>query len=118
MATLSEEIMKSRRLKNTLLFAICLLLFLFVLQAKTAVYDTHAKVTPTTASKLRADGQRWQMPAFISNTTFIWFWTVSLFLLILQRRPEWRVHQIRHAVDPRLSSRQHLQRFLRPPPVR
>jgi hypothetical protein len=42
---------------------------------------------------------------------------VSLFLLALYRKPEWRAHSVRQTVHCRLSSRQHLQRFLRPPPI-
>ncbi len=102
-----------------MLLAICFLLFLFVLQAKTAVYNgnAQAKVTPTTASKLWADGHKWEDPSVTSSAAIL-FWMVSLFLLALYRKPEWRAaHNVRQTVHLRLSSRQHLQRFLRPPPV-
>ena len=116
-STLPGRIINSQKLRNALLLAICVLLFLFVLQAKTAMYNgkAPAKVTPTTASKLW-DGHKWEAPA-ISSSTAILFWMASLFLLALSRRPEWHTHSARQAVDPRLASRQHLQRFLRPPPV-
>jgi hypothetical protein len=106
-------------LRGALLLGISLLLFVFVLQAKTAVYNgsVQAKATPTTASKLWVDGNKWEAPS-LSSSTAILFWMGSLFLLALYRRPEWRAHQTRQqAVDPRLASRQHLQRFLRPPPI-
>ena len=117
-STLLGQIINSQKLRNALLLAICFLLFLFVLQAKTAVYNgkSQAKVTPTTASKLWADGPKWEAPS-ISSSTAVLFWMASLFLLALSRRPQWRTHSIRQTVDPRLASRQHLQRFLRPPPV-
>jgi len=115
-STLPGQIIKSQRLRNALLLAICVLLFLFVLQAKTAVYKANVKVTPTTASKLWADGHKWEAP-FISSSTAILFWMASLFLLALHRRPEWRAYSVRQTVHPRLSSRRHLQRFLRPPPA-
>ena len=107
--------MNSQKLRSILLLAICFLLFVFVLQAKTAVYDAHVKVTPTTASKLWADGHKWEAPS-ISSSTVILFWMASLFLLALSRRPERRACNVRQTVYPRLSSRQHLERFLRPPP--
>lgn len=101
-----------------MLLVICFLLFIFVLQAKTAVYNGNAqvKVTPTTASKLWVDGHKWEDPS-ISSSVAILFWMVSLFLLALYRKPEWRAHSVRQTVHCRLSSRQHLQRFLRPPPI-
>jgi hypothetical protein len=110
--------MNSRKLRSALLPAICFLLFLFVVQAKTAVYNGNAqvKVTPTTASKLWADAYKWEAPS-ISSSTAILFWMASIFILALSRRPEWRAQSIRQTVLPRLSSRRHLQRFLRPPPV-
>lgn len=115
---LSSKLMNSEKLRSVLLLAICFLLFLFVLQAKTAVYNgkAEAKATPTTASKLWVDGHKWEDPSITSSTAIL-FWMVSLFLLALCRRPEWRAHRVREAVYPRLSSRRHLQRFLRPPPI-
>jgi hypothetical protein len=116
--TLPGKIINSQKLRNALLLAICFLLFLFVLQAKTAVYNgkAPAKVTPTTASKLWVDGHKWEDPS-ISSSTAILFWMVSLFLLALYRKPEWRAHSVRQTIHPPFSTRQHLQRFLRPPPV-
>ncbi len=110
--------MNSEKLRSILLLAICFLLFLFVLQAKTGVYNgkSQAKVTPTTASKLWADGHKWEGPS-VGSSTAILFWMTSLFLLALYRKPERRAHSVRQTVHPRLSTRQHLQRFLRPPPV-
>jgi hypothetical protein len=117
-STLRGQIINSQKLRSALLLAICFLLFLFVLQAKTAVYNgkAQAKVTPTTASKLWANGHKWETPS-VSSSTAILFWMVSLFLLALYRKPEWRAYSVRQTVHPRLSTRQHLQRFLRPPPV-
>lgn len=117
-STLPGKIVNSQKWRNALLLAICVLLFLFVLQAKTGLYNgnAQAKVTPTTASKLWADGHKWEGPS-VSTSTAILFWMVSLFLLALYRKPEWRACRIRQTVHPRLASRRHLQRFLRPPPV-
>jgi len=100
------------------LLAICVLLFLFVLQAKTAVYNgkSQVKVTPTTASKLWLDGHKWEAQS-VNSSAAILFWMVSLFLWVLYRRPERRAFSVRRTVHPRLASRQHLQRFLRPPPI-
>jgi hypothetical protein len=115
---LLSQIINSQKLKSALLLAICFLLFLFVLQAKTAVYNGKApvKVTPITASKLRADGHKWEAPS-VSSSTAILFWMVSLFLLALYRRPQGRAYSVLQTVPPILSARQHLQRFLRPPPI-
>lgn len=117
-STLPGKIINSQKLRNALLLAICALLFLFVLQAKTAVYNGNAqvKVTPTTASKLWADGHKWEVRS-VDSSTAILFWMASLFLLALYRKPEWRAYSVLQRVHPRLSSRQHLRRFLRPPPI-
>lgn len=117
-STLPGQVINSRKLRSALLLAICFLLFLFVLQAKTAVYNgkAQAKVTPTTASKLWANGHKWEVQS-VSSTTAIQFWMVSLFLLALCRKPEWRAHSVLQTVHPSLSSRQYLRRFLRPPPI-
>ena len=117
-STLPGKIINSQKLRNGLLLAISVLVFLFVLQAKTAVYNgtAQAKVTPATASKLWLDGHKWESPS-VRSITSILFWMVSLFLLALYRQPEWRAHSVLRRVHPRLSSRHYLQRFLRPPPV-
>jgi hypothetical protein len=117
-SALPRQIIKSRKWRSALLLAICFLLFLFVLQAKTAVYNgmAQAKVTPTTASKLWVDGHKWEVQS-VSSTTAILFWMASLFLLALCRKPEWRAHSVLQTVHPRLTSRQYLRRFLRPPPI-
>ena len=113
-----SRIINSQRLRNALLLAICALLFLFVLQAKTGMYNgsSQVKVTPTTASKLWGDGHKWEAPS-VSSSTVILFWMASLFLLTLARQPERRDYSVLQRVHSRLSSQQHLQRFLRPPPI-
>src|SRR5579884_4069570 len=95
-STLPRKIVNSQKLRSALLLAICFLLFLFVLQAKTGMYNgnSQAKVTPTTASKLWADGLKWEAPS-VSSTTAILFWMVSLFLLALYRKPERWAHRVR-----------------------
>jgi hypothetical protein len=118
-SALLGRITKSQRMRKALLLVICFLVFLFVLQAKTAVYSTKSEVkaTPTTASKLWVDGHKWEARS-VDSSTAILFLMASLFLLSLYRRPEWRAQRVRQqAFHPRLASRQHLQRFLRPPPV-
>ena len=103
---------------SAVLLAVCFFVFLFVLQAKTGVYNGTAqvKVNPTTASKLWVKAYRNEVRSAASNTAIL-FWMVSLFLLALYKRPQWRAHSVLQTVHPRLTSRQHLQRFLRPPPI-
>jgi hypothetical protein len=113
------KIMQNDRLWRTLLLSLCVLIFMFVLHAKTAVYngDAPAKVTPSTASKLWLSGQKMEVHSADSGTRLL-FWMGTLCLLYgvhLRRAP--RVQGAFTPPAPRNFALRHLRRFLRPPPI-
>jgi hypothetical protein len=109
--------MQNRTLRRTLLLAVCVLVFLFALRAKVAVYNGNApaKVTPTTSAKLWLSGQKMEVQSLDSSTA-IWFWLalLSLFTLVLHRESIAQVAS-RSPLPSNVSLR-YLHRFLRPPP--
>ena len=99
----------------------CILVFLFALHAKTAVYGgvAQTKVTPSTASKLWVGGQKMQ-PGIVSPASAPLFLVVflSLFLLGLQLVRQPRLQSSLILASPSNLRLRYLHRFLRPPPVR
>jgi len=95
----------------------CVLVFLFALHAKTAVYGTAAqsKLTPSTSSKLWVSGRKMEAPIVPSQIAPL-FRPLFLGLLGLNllRRPR---PQSALIIPPPSNLRLwHLRRFLRPPP--
>ena len=94
----------------------CILVFFFALHAKTAVYGTanQAKITPSTASKLWASGQKLEARSVIPQSAPP-SWLIFLSLLGLYLLPQRR---LQGAFVPPVSHLRlrHLHRFLRPPP--
>ncbi len=111
--------MQNRALWRTVLMTLCVVVFLFVLHAKTAVYNGGApvKTTPSTASKLWVSGEKPQIPPVVNSSmgALAWMAVLCLYALHLHREP--RV-QSALLVPPRSDdSLRHLRRFLRPPPT-
>jgi hypothetical protein len=110
--------MQNRTLRQTLLLAMCVLVFLFALRAKVAVYNGNApaKVTPTTSAKLWLSGQKMEAQSLESSTE-IWFWLalLSLFTLVQHREPV--AQRVSRSPLPSNISLHYLHRFLRPPPL-
>ena|SRR5580704_649382 len=109
--------MHNRTLRRTLLLLMCVLVFLFALRAKTAVYNggAPAKVTPTTASKLWLSVQKMELQsADASGGVLFCVAVLCLFGLSLRREP--RVQRILVTPAPNNISQHYLHRFLRPPP--
>ena len=114
----NSGILTNERLRRVLLFALCALVFLFVLRAKTGVYNGTApvKVTPSTASKLWLSAQKLQVPPANSSQTAL-FWMAVLFLFSIYLKREPRAASAYVPPAPRLLALRHLHRFLRPPPA-
>jgi hypothetical protein len=104
--------------RRALLITLCVLVFVFVLRAKTSVYNGSgpAKVTPTTASKLWFSGQKLEVQT-ADNGTAVLFWMaiVCVFGMLLRHEPRLQTFLL----SPPASnvSLRYLHRFLRPPPV-
>lgn len=113
-----NRIMRHNTLRCAMLLALCALVFLFALHAKTAVYNggAPAKVTPATASKLWLSGQKMEVRSVDSSAgVLFWMMALCLFGLCLQR--ESGVQSVFLAPLPRNLSLRYVQRFLRPPPI-
>lgn len=111
-----KRLIRNERLWQALLLALCALVFLFALHAKTSQYAKGpVKASPITASKLWLNGQKLHVKP-ITATPAILFWIATLCLLGL---PAYRVSFVERALQsppPRPRPLQHLHRFLRPPP--
>jgi len=96
----------------------CVLVFLFALHAKTAVYGGahQARVTPSTASKMWAGGEKLDFRAVVPQSAPpAWLMFVSLLGLYLF--PEQRSYQNALVAPlPNNLRLRYLHRFLRPPP--
>ena len=107
----------TERLWQTPVLALCGLLFFFALHAKIAVYGgPPLKVTPSTASKLWANGQKMQGASVDSSPNAL-FWVASFCLCALCLNRVGRVQRVLitpYPADPTLRYR---RRFLRPPPI-
>ncbi len=110
--------MQSKTLWRMVLVLLCALVFLFVLHAKTAVYNAGApvKATPSTASKLWISGEKAQVPPVVdlSGGALAWMAVMCLYALHLHREP--RVQSALLLPPASHASLRHLRRFLRPPP--
>ncbi len=118
MPSVNLRIMQNNTMRSAMLLALCALVFMFALHAKTAVYNggAPAKVTPVTASKLWLSGQKMEVQSVeASHAVLFWIAVLCLFQLFLHREP--RVQSIFLTPPPRNLSLRYLQRFLRPPPV-
>jgi hypothetical protein len=111
--------MYDERLRRALLLALCVLVFLFALHAKTAVYNgsAPAKVTPSTASKLWVSGQKMEIQPVDSATGGALFFVALLCVFGLYLHRERRVQSAFLIPPPRDFSLRYIHRFLRPPPV-
>ncbi len=81
--------MYDERFQRVLLLALCVLVFLFALHAKTAAYNggAPAKVTPSTASKLWVSGQKMEAPPVEPGSSVLFCMIfLCLFALNLQRQ--------------------------------
>jgi len=110
--------MENERLRRSLLLTLCVLVFMFALHAKTAVYDggAPAKVTPSTASKLWLSGQKMEVQSVDSDSGVL-FWMAVLCLIGLYLHRELRVRSAFLTPPPRNLPLRQMHRFLRPPPV-
>jgi hypothetical protein len=95
----------------------CVLVFLFALYAKTAVYGHTARpnVTPSTAGKLWVSGQKMEVRVFLPATMPL----LPLFFLAMFGLTVLRPRFVQSActvAPPSNLELWHLQRFLRPPP--
>ena len=104
-----------------LLLTLCVLVFMFALHAKTAVYKGRAtaKVTPSTATASKlwlGDGQKMEVRSVDSGGAAL-FWMAVLCLIGLYLHRELRVQSAFIAPAPRNIPLRYLHRFLRPPPV-
>ncbi len=109
--------MHDERLQRLLLLALCVLVFLFALHAKTGVYNggAPAKMTPSTASKLWLSGQKMQVPSVeVGSSVLFCMLLLCLFALHLQRQSLAKTARI--TLPPRSISLRYVCRFLRPPP--
>jgi hypothetical protein len=114
---LNTRTTKGKILRAAVPVMFCVLVFLFALHAKTAVYGTAARsrVTPSTASKLWVSGQKMQAQIPHMQVAPL-FWPLFLSLLGLQLLSRPRLQSA--LINPPPSNLQlwHLHRFLRPPP--
>jgi hypothetical protein len=99
------------------LIALCALVFMFALHAKTSVYSaTEAtKVAPSTASRLWLSGQKMEVRS-VDLGGEVLFWTVELCLDRLYLHPELRSSSALLASPPRNLPLRQVHRFFRPPP--
>lgn len=115
---LNPRTTKGKILRAAVPVMFCVLVFLFALHAKTAVYGTAAgsRVTPSTASKLWVDGQK--MPAQVAPLQIApLFWPLFLSLLGFYFSTRPRVQSAHIIIPPPSNLRLwQLHRFLRPPP--
>jgi hypothetical protein len=95
----------------------CVLVFLFALHAKTAVYGTAAqsKVTPSTSGKLWVSGQKLEARVVPTQIAPL-FWPLFLSLLGLSLLSRPRLQRAIIIPPPSNLRLWHLHRFLRPPP--
>ncbi len=112
------RIMQNVRVRRTLLLTLCVLVFMFALHAKTAVYNggASAKVTPSTASKLWLNGQKMEV-RFVDSDSGVLFWMAVLCAIGLYLHRQLRVQSAFIPPAPRNFPLRYLHRFLRPPPV-
>ncbi len=114
---MTRELRQNEKLRRVLLLTLCFFVFLFVLRAKTEVYNggSPVKVTPSTASKLWLSGQKMEIKS-VDSSTGVLFWMALLLLvgLALQREPN--LQQVALVPAPTRSSLRQLHRFMRPPP--
>lgn len=110
--------MQNETVWRGLLLALCVLVFMFALHAKTGVYNdgAPAKVTPSTASKLWLNGEKMEVRSVDSSGGTL-FWMAVLCLIGLCLRRELRVQSAFIPPAPRNLPLRDLHRFLRPPPV-
>ena len=118
MPAVNLRIVQNERLWRALLLTLCVLVFMFALHAKTAVYNggAPAKATPSTASKLWLNGQKMEVPSVDSSGGML-FWMAVLCLVGLYLHRELRVRSAFLAPPPRNLPLRQMHRFLRPPPV-
>ena len=98
---------------------LCLVVFLFVLHAKTAVYKggTGPRVTPSTANKLWLNGEKLELEPSIQLVS-VELWCAILFLHWFSIRRELSLPVPVRTSAPAHESLQDLHRSLRPPPPR
>jgi hypothetical protein len=111
-------IRRNRKLERSLAVFFGVLVFVFALHAKTAVYNAGipAKATPSTSSKLWRGGQKMEVQS-LATTSDMLFWTAALYLFGLCVQPERRTPSLLLSPPLRNLPLRHLNRFLRPPPV-
>jgi hypothetical protein len=117
-AAVHSQAMHKERLWQTPVLALCGLLFFFALHAKIAVYNggAPAKVTPSTASKLWASGQKMQVPSVGSSSNAL-FWVALFCLFGLYLNRVGRVQNVLIAPHPIDLTLRYRRRLLRPPPT-
>lgn len=115
---MNSRIMKGEKMRRVLLLALCFLVFLFVMRAKTEVYNGSGpvKATVATASKLWLSGQKMEVRSVASGGAALLRMTV-LFLFGLCLKRERSLPSSILPPPPKNFSLQQLHRFLRPPPV-
>jgi hypothetical protein len=109
--------MYDERLRRALLLALCVLVFLFALHAKTGVYNggAPARVTPSTASKLWLSGQKMEVQP-VDSAAGPLFFVVLLCVFALCLHSERYVQSDFLTAPSRNFSLRYVRRFLRPPP--
>lgn len=110
--------MQNERVWRMLLLTLCVLVFMFALHAKTAVYNGGAptKVTPSTASKLWLNGQKMEVQSVDLESGML-FWLAVPCSIAPYLNLESRVQGAFIPPAPRNIPLRYLHRFLRPPPV-
>jgi hypothetical protein len=110
--------MKNEKLWRAILLTLCFLVFLFVMRAKTEIYNGGApvKATVSTASKLWLGGQKMEVRLTDSVASVLfWMAIVGFFGMSLHRERFAKIAFL--PLPPRNLVVRDLHRFLRPPPV-
>ena len=99
-----------------LLLAACVLVFVFALNAKVAVYHQSSEPQTSTSAKLWLNGEKMVIQPSFSNYLVLCF--AALMFSLLPRPREARYEVAYRTSVPGQATRFYLHRFLRPPPVR
>ena len=112
------QIQRSRWIRASVPVLLCILVFLFALHAKTAVYGgtSAGKVSPSAASKLWVTSEKMEFRAeLLHSVPLFWLFLISVFGLYLSSDCFFRSIVVVPSVST--GRRWRARRFLRPPPV-
>lgn len=111
------RIQRSRLIRASVPVLFCILVFLFALHAKTAVYGgtSAGKISPSTASKLWVSSEKMEFRAeLLHSVPLFWLFLISVFGLYLSRDCSFR--SIVAVPSISIRHRWQVRRFQRPPP--